>query len=97
MIECPEFRNLLLFLREDLSDDDICGRDKLNKSIMEAWHSYYLILKDELEVRFFHLMSINNIINNMTVRLGANLLHRRCMERFQPPAIFRGHSPLGLP
>ena len=39
--------------REDLSDDDIFRRDKLKQSIMQAWHSYYLILKDELDVRFF--------------------------------------------
>jgi hypothetical protein len=53
VIECPEFRNLLVFLRDDLSDDDIFGRDKLKLSIMEAWYSYYLVLKDELEVIFY--------------------------------------------
>ena len=53
VIECPEFRNLLLFLREDLVDADIYGRDKLQNSIIEVWYRYFLILKDELEVLSF--------------------------------------------
>lgn len=53
VIECPEFRNLLLFLREDLVDADIYGCDKLQNSIIEAWYRYFLILKDELEVLSF--------------------------------------------
>ena len=68
MIECPEFRNLLLHLREDLSDADICGHDTLRRSVMEVWHKYYLVLKDELEVMFS--TSTISIANNMTVRLG---------------------------
>lgn len=55
MIECPEFRSLLLYLREDLTDDDICGRDKFTQSIMEAWYNYYIVLKEELEVSIFFL------------------------------------------
>lgn len=57
MIECPEFRSLLLYLREDLTEDDICGRDKLKRSIMEAWYNYYIVLKDELEVLPFLFIS----------------------------------------
>jgi hypothetical protein len=57
VIECPEFRSLLLYLREDLTDDDICGCDKLRRLIMEAWYNYYLVLKDELEVLPFLFLS----------------------------------------
>ena len=49
VIKCPEFRSLLLFLQEDLHEEDIPHRDKLRKSIMETWYHYYLSLKDELE------------------------------------------------
>lgn len=86
----------MLFLREDLTDNDICGRDKLRKSIMEAWYNYYQVLKDELEV-FFSLFSIIIIANNMTGRLRQNILHCRRMELRQSPALFRDHGPLGLP
>ena len=53
---------MLVFLREDLTDDDIYGRDKLKQSIMEAWYSYYLILKDELEVIFFYIQCYLTIL-----------------------------------
>ena len=79
MIECPEFRSLLLYLREDLTDDDICGRDKLRSSIMEAWYNYYLVLKDELEVLAFSF-SIINFANNVTGGLGENLFYGRRLE-----------------
>lgn len=37
-------------MRDDFTDDDIYGRDKLRRSVMEAWYDYYQILKDELRV-----------------------------------------------
>jgi hypothetical protein len=46
---------LLLFLRDDLLESDIYGRDTLNRSIIEAWHSYFLVLKEELEVYFLYI------------------------------------------
>jgi hypothetical protein len=50
VIECPEFRQLLLLLRQDLRDQDIPSRDTVRRSIIEAWYSYYQSLKEELEV-----------------------------------------------
>ena len=79
MIECPEFRSLLLYLREDLTDDDICGCDKLRRSIMEAWYNYYLVLNDGLEV-FAFSFSIINVANNVTGGLGENLFYCRRLE-----------------
>jgi hypothetical protein len=65
---------------------------------MQAWHSYYIILKDELEVWLFYIQChINDVVNNMTVRLRGNFLHCQCMELCQPQPIFRNHSPLSLP
>ena len=51
MIECPEFRQLLVYMREDLQDEDIPKRTKLRTAIMEAWYTYFPILKQELEVK----------------------------------------------
>ena len=47
-----------------MCDDDIFGRDKLKRSIMEAWHGYYQILIVELEVIFYlqRLLSVLLII-----------------------------------
>lgn len=49
-MECPEFRQLLLFLREDLKEEDIPRRDKIRGAIIRAWHVYYKVLRDELQV-----------------------------------------------
>ena len=77
VIECPEFRNLLLHLRDDISDNDIFGRDKLKRSIMEAWYAYYPVLKAELQVfNFLYSMFNNSTANNMTVRFRENFLYR---------------------
>jgi hypothetical protein len=56
VVECPEFRQLLLFLREGLREEDIPRRDKIRAAIMKAWHAYYKVLKDELQVslELFH-------------------------------------------
>jgi hypothetical protein len=50
VVECPEFRQLLLFMREDLREEDIPHRDTLRRSIIEAWYTYYKCLKEELAV-----------------------------------------------
>lgn len=50
VVECPEFRQLVLFLREDLREEDIPRRDKIRSAIMKAWYAYYKVLKDELQV-----------------------------------------------
>jgi hypothetical protein len=50
VVECPEFRQLLLFLREDLREDDLPRGDKARTAVMKAWYIYYKVLKDELQV-----------------------------------------------
>lgn len=39
VVECPEFRLLLLLLREDLKEEDIPRRDKICSAIIKAWHA----------------------------------------------------------
>ena len=50
IIECKEFRRLLLFLREDLQDKDIPHRTKIKTDIIQAWKDYFIVLKQDLAV-----------------------------------------------
>jgi hypothetical protein len=50
VIECPEFRDLLLLLRQDLRDKDIPRRTKLRESIVQAWEAWFRTLRQELSV-----------------------------------------------
>jgi hypothetical protein len=53
VIECPEFRDLLLLLKEDLKDTDIPHRRKVRDVILHTWSTYFEHLKKDLEVRPF--------------------------------------------
>jgi hypothetical protein len=55
VIECPEFWALLLYLQENLTDDDIPGCTKIRSSILKMWQTEFLKLKSELEVRIHGL------------------------------------------
>ena len=55
VIECPEFRLLLLLLREDLNDTDIPHRNKVRDSILRTATTYLEKLKEDLAVRPFPL------------------------------------------
>jgi hypothetical protein len=50
VVECPEFRNLCLILRETLSDSDIPRRDKMRETIITHWRESFRVLKSELSV-----------------------------------------------
>lgn len=50
VIECREFRDLLLLLRESLQDTDIPHRTKIRTAIIEAWAAWYQTLKASLAV-----------------------------------------------
>ena len=49
-MECREFRDLLLLLREDLQDKDIPHRTKVRETVITAWKSWFTILKREFAV-----------------------------------------------
>jgi hypothetical protein len=53
VVECPEFRDLLLLLREDFKDTDIPHRGKVHDIILHTWSTYFERLKKDLEVRPF--------------------------------------------
>ena len=44
IVECPEFRQLLLLLRSDLKDSDIPRRTKLRELLLQAWKDYFQVL-----------------------------------------------------
>jgi hypothetical protein len=48
VIECREFRDLLLLLRSDLKDKDIPHRTKLREAIIETWDCHFKALRLEL-------------------------------------------------
>ena len=50
IIECKEFRNLLLLLCMDLQDKDIPHRTKICEAIIKAWETWFQRLKQELVV-----------------------------------------------
>ena len=50
-MECCEFCDLLLLLREDLEEKDIPHRTKLREAIITAWRTWFAELKLELIVR----------------------------------------------
>jgi hypothetical protein len=50
VVECREFRDLLLLLRESLQDTDIPHRTKIRTAIIAAWAAWYQTLKASLAV-----------------------------------------------
>lgn len=51
VVECPEFRRLLLLLREELREKDIPRRTKIREEIIRSWQEYFTILKEDMAVR----------------------------------------------
>jgi hypothetical protein len=50
VIECVEFRALLMLLRSELKETMIPHRTKLRQLIVEAWKRYFHVLKGDLAV-----------------------------------------------
>ena len=51
VIECWEFRDLILLLRSDLDDKDIPHHTRIRESIIQSWEAYFKELKVDLGVR----------------------------------------------
>jgi hypothetical protein len=49
-MECCEFHDLLLLLREDLEEKDISHCTKLREAIITAWQTWFVGLKQDLAV-----------------------------------------------
>jgi len=50
VVECPEFRDLCMLLRESLKDTDIPRRDKIREEIIRQFEKEFTRLKTELSV-----------------------------------------------
>ena len=57
VIECPEFRDLLLLLRDDFKDTQILHCCKLRELILYQWSTYFKDLRKDLEVHPFSFVS----------------------------------------
>ncbi|KIM58676.1 hypothetical protein SCLCIDRAFT_127646 [Scleroderma citrinum Foug A] len=48
-MECLEFQQLLLLLRNNLKDSDIPHHTKTWELILQAWQDYFVVLKADLK------------------------------------------------
>jgi hypothetical protein len=69
VVECPEFRQLCMVLRESLVDADIPHRDKVRESVICRWKEAFGVLKGQLSVSLcaFHVPSMLTLINRNPV------------------------------
>lgn len=51
-MECPEFRELLLYACPEINDSDLAKRDKFHDMIVDASVDYMEVLKKQLGVCF---------------------------------------------
>lgn len=51
LVECYEFRELLLLLRPSLTEANIPRQTKLRELIIHVWKEYFQVLKSQLAVR----------------------------------------------
>jgi hypothetical protein len=63
VVECPEFRQLLLLLQQDLEDKDIPRQTKVREAIIDAWQAYFNVLKIELAVSLVNFVPMSLVIN----------------------------------
>ena len=63
VVECPEFRQLCMVLRETLVEADIPHCHKMREAIILRWKQSFKKLKAELSVSFGILPSIHANVN----------------------------------
>jgi hypothetical protein len=59
IVECREFRVLLLLLRNELKEAMIPHRTKIRELIIQAWKRYFVVLQKDLEVCCVSVNSFN--------------------------------------
>ena len=80
VIECFEFRKLLLHLRTDIMDAMIPHRTKLHELVIQAWGVHFKVLRAELAVHLPHLIQPFFLNSSFKSRLlwGGSLLQWIC-------------------
>lgn len=63
VVECPEFRDLCMLLRESLTDKDIPRRDKLREGIIKQFEKQFACLKVDLSVSLIPNLTILVLIH----------------------------------
>lgn len=61
VIECPEFRQLCMVLRESLDDADIPRRDKMREAILSYWRTSFEALKADLSVSLISIFPLHQL------------------------------------
>lgn len=77
VIECLEFRQLLLLLRPGLRDSDIPRRTKMRELILGAWREYFVVLRADLAVRSLWYSSNVTDTEILLECRGSGLVHNR--------------------
>ena len=71
VLECKEFRHLLLFLREDLKDTNIPHCTKIKTDIIGAWKDYFVGLKQDLSVCILSFIGLISLIVSLNCAQNA--------------------------
>lgn len=95
VIECVEFVQLLLFLRNDIKSL-IPRRTKLRELVIKAWSQHFQALRRDLGVRLPHLLTSSSPLLLFYLGLyGAGLLYVGYMVRQTSPILYGSNCPLG--
>jgi hypothetical protein len=96
-MECPEFRALLLFLRDDLKVDMIPHRTKMRELVITSWKESFQALKRELQVCLLNILALLNpfLIFFGQVRGREGFFHSGHLVQSKSPIISGHNRPLG--
>jgi len=95
IIECPEFRKLLLFLQSDLRESLIPCRTKLRELVIQAWRQHFQVLRRDLAVCLPRRLSYLFSFFFDPGRYGADFLYIGYMVRSTSRIFSGSHCPLG--
>jgi hypothetical protein len=94
-VECPEFRELLVFACPDINDSDLAKRDKIHDMIVDASVDYIEVLKKQLGVSTFQFLKSFTLFTDIyLVVIGQNQFHSGYVVKKGSPAILCYYSTL---
>lgn len=95
IVECPEFRALLLFMRESLRDDEIPHRTKMRKSIIQEFQHYYGKLIEKLLVSLPLVFTLLSAHIDFDLEIGwQDIIHVRYLVQRRDVSFHGHHCPL---
>src|ERR1700710_1009959 len=77
VIECVEFRALLMLLWSELKETAIPHRTKLRQLIVEAWKRYFHVLKGDLAVSVSAIVGILQAVRGCPIQKGFSNFNNR--------------------